>query len=227
MFLCRPLLVRYTTGGAVLRFIFLVCLLTIVPWRAYADNLSKQEILSSELALITGSHVNLRTDPSPSATVIRQLPMGSWIRTTNNIKNSGGHSWRQVFDPRCAPYSCRRLGWLAEGYIALASSFARVTKWEEQFLTDRLNGDGQMNFHLHLDGTVTGDTGFYGTGVMLRKDRFVLLRFNHRSQYLGDVEIYDYYALYVINETSQLCSIDDGVLGSGGIRRDTCTRPPN
>lgn len=202
--------------------IFFCSILLAQPLYVFAD--SVQEKLSGELALTTGNRVNLRADPSISATVVKQLPMGYWVKTTNDIKNSGGHSWRRVVVQDCLPIgSAACMGWVAEDYIALVSSFVRVTKWKEQFFTDRLDGDGRLNFHLHPDGTVTGDNG---TGVILRKDRFVLLRFNHvvRKSFPGNDGIYYYYALYVINETNQLCSIDDGVIGSGGIRHDTCTR---
>lgn len=191
------------------------------PLYAFAG--SVQEKLSGELALITGTRVNLRAEPSLSANVIMQLPIGYWIKATNDIKRSGGHSWRRALAQNCLPRgSAACMGWIAEDHIALVSSFVRVTEWKEQFFTDRLDGDGRLNFHLRPDGTVTGNSG---TGVILRKDRFVLLRFGHTSAfYPSDDGIYYYYSLYVMDEANRLCRIDDGVVGSGGLMKDMCTR---
>ncbi len=196
-------------------------ILLALPLYAFAD--SAEEKLSGELALITGTRVNLRAEPSLSATVKRELPMGYWVKATNDKEKQGGHTWRRVKVQKCLPIgSTTCMGWISEDFIALVSSFARVPKWKEQFLTDRLDGDGRLNFHLRPDGTVTGDSG---TGVILRKDRFVLLRFDHKSAfYPSDDGIYYYYSLYVMDEANRLCRIDDGVVGSGGLMKDMCTR---
>ncbi len=110
-------------------------------------------------------------------------------------------------------------GWTAENYIALTSSFVRVTNWKEQLLTV-IGPDSGDEYHLHSDGTfevLIGDykgecpasvirpkEGFCDLrkGVILRKDRIFLLQLNKVPDWS---EIPFDAVLFIDGKTNRLC----------------------
>jgi hypothetical protein len=191
-------------------------ILSMLPFCVFAE----QNRPSGELAVITGDRVNLRAAPSLSAKVIDQFQFGSWVTATNDIKNSEDYSWRRVAFSGCAPRGCgyeKTAGWVAEDYVALISGFTRVTRWKEQFFL--IGGpDDNYAYYLHSDGTfdlrvapydgacapIATRQGEYCEikGVILRKDRIFLLRFNQVPSW---AEVPFDKVLFTNEKTNQLC----------------------
>jgi len=163
-----------------------------------------------ELAIINADRVNLRTHPSSSSPIKGQLRFGSWVRASQNREKADGLSWLQVVRNECLDEACsvdRRAGWVAEEYVSLTSKFERPTSWKESYLTIGA-GDYQGYFHFRSNGTfehrhipcVDGNCGenrehdvchpsevrrgqyCVSEGVMLRRGRLVVLRFNGASE---------------------------------------------